>query len=115
MSTRVAVLCLATCLTAIVICAGRGSAIAAPPQEKAAAIKIDNFSFGPSTLTVPVGTMVTWTNQDDLPHTVVSAEKVFQSKALDTGDKFSFTFSKPGTYDYFCSMHPRMTGKIVVD
>jgi amicyanin len=77
-------------------------------------VKIDNFSFGPGTLTVPVGTTVTWTNRDDIPHTVVSTDKVFKSKVLDTDEKFSFTFNKPGTYEYFCSIHPKMTGKVVV-
>jgi len=78
-------------------------------------VKIDNFSFGPGTLTVPVGTSVTWTNRDDIPHTVVSTEGVFKSKVLDTDEKFSFTFSKPGTYPYFCSIHPKMTGKVIVE
>jgi amicyanin len=83
-------------------------------NEKAQ-IKIDNFSFGPAALTVPAGTTVTWTNQDDVPHTVVSAEgKEFKSPALDTDQKFSYTFAKAGTYAYFCSVHPRMTGKVVV-
>ena len=77
-------------------------------------VKIDNFSFGPGTLTVPVGTTVTWTNRDDIPHTVVSNDGAFKSKVLDTDEKFSFTFSKPGTYPYFCSIHPKMTGKVVV-
>jgi plastocyanin len=77
-------------------------------------VKIDNFSFGPATLTVPVGTSVTWTNRDDIPHTVVSTEGVFKSKVLDTDEKFSFTFSKAGTYPYFCSIHPKMTGKVTV-
>ena len=81
-----------------------------------AQVKIDNFSFGPATLTVAVGTTVTWTNRDDIPHTVVSTDdpKAFKSKALDTDDKFPFTFAKPGTYPYFCSRHPKMTAKIVV-
>jgi plastocyanin len=77
-------------------------------------VKIDNFSFGPTELTVPVGTTVTWTNRDDIPHTVVSTDKVFKSKVLDTDEKFSFTFSKAGTYPYFCSIHPKMTGKVNV-
>ena len=79
-------------------------------------VKIDNFSFGPATLAVPVGTTVTWTNRDDIPHTVVSTDdpKTFKSKVLDTDEKFSFTFSKAGDYPYFCSIHPKMTGKIVV-
>ncbi|SRR5258708_36030042 len=77
-------------------------------------VKIDNFSFGPATLTVPAGTSVTWTNRDDIPHTVVSTDGVFKSKVLDTDEKFSFTFSKAGTYPYFCSIHPKMTGKVIV-
>ena len=89
---------------------------AAMPQEKASAaeVKIDNFSFSPSELTVAAGTTVTWTNQDDVPHTVVGTGGAFKSKALDTDDKFSFTFDKAGTYAYFCGVHPMMTGKIVV-
>jgi plastocyanin len=85
-------------------------------QEKMSTmeVKIDNFSFGPATLTVPAGTTVTWTNRDDIPHTVVSTDGVFKSKVLDTDDKFSYTFSKTGTYPYFCSIHPKMTGKIVI-
>ena len=65
-------------------------------------------------LTVPVGTQVTWVNKDDVPHVVMSVGKIFKSKALDTDDKFSFTFQQAGTYEYFCSVHPKMTGKIVV-
>ena len=90
----------------------------AAAQEKAAAaeVKIDNFSFGPEVLTVAAGTTVTWTNRDDIPHTVVSTDdpKAFKSKVLDTDEKFSFTFSKAGTYAYFCSIHPKMTGKVIV-
>jgi plastocyanin len=89
----------------------------ASAQEKPAStaeVKIDNFSFGPAAITVPVGTTVTWINRDDIPHTVVSTEKVFKSKVLDTDEKFSFTFTKPGEYPYFCSIHPKMTGKVVV-
>jgi plastocyanin len=88
----------------------------ASAQEKpeTTEVKIDNFSFGPVTLTVPAGTSVTWTNRDDIPHTVVSTDGVFKSKVLDTDEKFSFTFSKAGTYPYFCSIHPKMTGKVIV-
>ena len=92
--------------------------IAASVGEKAATtaeVKIDNFVFGPAAITVPVGTTVTWINRDDIPHTVVSPDKVFKSKVLDTDDKFSFTFTKPGEYPYFCSIHPKMTGKVVVE
>src|SRR6266853_6034540 len=69
-------------------------------------VKIDNFTFGPAALTVPVGTTVTWINKDDIPHTVVSTDdsKTLESKALDTDEKFPFTFSKAGTYPYFCSI-----------
>jgi plastocyanin len=83
-------------------------------QAATAEVKIDNFSFGPGTLTVSVGTAVTWTNRDDIPHTVVSTDGAFKSKVLDTDEKFSFTFSKVGSYPYFCSIHPKMTGKVVV-
>src|SRR4029077_17423793 len=81
---------------------------------KTAEVKIDNFSFGPSTLTVAVGATVTWTNHDDIPHTAVSTDGIFKSKVLDTDDKFSYTFTKAGNYPYFCSIHPKMTGTIVV-
>ena len=78
-------------------------------------IKIDNFSFGPTTLTVPVGATVTWINQDDVPHTIVSSEgKILKSPVLDTDEKFSFTFTKAGTYPYYCSVHPRMVAKVIV-
>jgi plastocyanin len=84
------------------------------PSASNAEVKIDNFSFAPQTVTVPVGATVTWTNRDDIPHTVVSTDGVFKSKVRDTDEKFSYTFSKAGTYPYFCSVHPKMTGKIVV-
>jgi plastocyanin len=77
-------------------------------------VRIDNFSFGPQTITVSVGATVTWTNKDDIPHTSVSTEGVFKSKVLDTDEKFSYTFTKAGTYPYYCTIHPKMTGKIVV-
>lgn len=84
------------------------------PQPAMAEVKIDNFSFGPNDLKVAVGTTVTWTNRDDIPHNIVSTDGVFKSKVLDTDEKFSFTFSKAGTYPYFCAIHPKMTGKVVV-
>ncbi len=84
------------------------------PTPATAAVKVDNFSFWPPTLTVAVGTTVTWTNRDDIPHRVVSTASVFKSKVLDTNEKFSYTFAKPGTFSYFCSIHPKMTGKVVV-
>ena len=89
-----------------------------PPTQDAKAasveVKIDNFSFTPATITVAAGTTVRWTNRDDIPHTVVSDDQKFESKALDTDDQYSYTFTKPGTYPYFCSIHPKMTGKVVV-
>ena len=78
-------------------------------------VAIDNFRFTPGTSSVPVGTTMTWTNHDDVPHTVVSTERTFRSPALDTGDRFSHRFEAPGTHDYFCSIHPRMTGRLVVE
>src|SRR5882672_3832667 len=84
------------------------------PSATSAEVKIDNFSFGPETLTVQTGTTVTWTNRDDIPHTVVSTNGIFKSKVRDTDEKFSYTFAKAGTYSYYCSVHPKMTGKVVV-
>ena len=93
------------CLTATTAAAPAG------PVE----VKIDNFTFAPATLTVAAGTTVKWVNRDDIPHTVVSEDKsTFKSKAMDTDDSFSYTFTKPGTYTYFCSIHPKMVGKVVV-
>lgn len=84
------------------------------PAATAADVKIDNFAFGPQSLTVKIGTTVTWTNRDDIPHTVVSSDGVFKSKARDTDESFSYKFDKAGTYSYFCSLHPKMTGQVVV-
>jgi len=92
------------------------SSIAHADDAAVAAVSIDNFTFGPSPLTVKAGTTVTWTNRDDIPHSIVDKDrKLFRSKVLDTGESFSFTFSNPGSYDYFCSLHPHMTGHIVVE
>ena len=96
---------------------GQKSLGASAQQNPATAeVKIDNFSFSPNELKISAGTTVTWTNRDDIPHTVVSSDdpKAFKSKVMDTDEKFSFTFSKPGTYPYFCSVHPKMVGKVVV-
>lgn len=84
------------------------------PSTANVAIKIDNFVFGPQAITVPVGTTVTWTNSDDIPHTAVSTDGVFKSKVMDTDEKFSYTFTKAGTYAYYCSVHPKMTGQVMV-
>jgi plastocyanin len=81
---------------------------------QAAAIQIDNFHYTPPSLVVAPGTTVTWTNADDSPHTVREKDGKFKSAALDTDDTFSQTFTAPGEYEYFCSIHPYMTGKIVV-
>jgi plastocyanin len=77
-------------------------------------INIDNFTFAPQELTLKVGDSVTWTNHDDIPHTIVSAGR-FRSKTLDTDNSFSFTFTAAGDYKYFCSLHPHMTGMIKVE
>jgi plastocyanin len=99
----------------LLFAAGRGSVASAQlAPATGVEVKIDNFSFGPAALTVAAGTTVTWTNRDDIPHTVVSDDKAFKSKVLDTDEKFSYTFAKPGTYPYFCSVHPKMTGKVIV-
>jgi plastocyanin len=94
-----------------VFCAAQQSAGTSADKYR---VKIDNFSFTPPTLTVPTGTKVTWVNADDIPHTVVADDQGFKSKALDTDEVFTYTFDKPGTYSYFCSLHPKMTAKIVV-
>ena len=92
---------------------GLALALASAAHAEGIEVKIDNFTFAPRTLTVKAGTTVTWINEDDIPHTVVSTGH-FRSKPLDTGDKFTFTFAKAGTYLYHCTLHPHMTGKIVV-
>ena len=94
-------------------------ALASPVLAQDAAVKIDNFVFQPEALTVSPGTKVTWTNEDDIPHLVVevpskNGDPLFRSPALDTDATFSFTFAKPGTYDFFCALHPHMVGKIIV-
>jgi len=84
-------------------------------QSPADAVSIDNFTFNPQKLTVKAGTTVTWTNKDDIPHAIAAVGKEFKSKVLDTDNSFSFTFTTPGSYNYFCSLHPHMTGAIVVE
>jgi plastocyanin len=78
------------------------------------AVKIDNFSFAPAAIIVAAGTTVTWTNEDDIPHTVTQDDKKFKSPPLDTDDHWSFTFTEPGEYHYFCSLHSKMVGTVVV-
>jgi plastocyanin len=89
-----------------------GAAVAASPAP--ALVHIANFTFAQPAITVKPGSTVTWVNDDDIPHTVVAVDKSFKSKVLDTGDRFSFTFAKPGQFAYFCSIHPHMTGKVIV-
>jgi plastocyanin len=107
----------AQCAVAVALQIAVVSALAkaTPALGTETTVKIENFAFSPQRLTVKPGTTIVWENADDIPHTVVSTTKAFRSQALDTGDKFSFTFTSPGTHDYFCSLHPHMTGTIVVD
>ena len=92
------------------------AALATSPARAAEIeVKIENFTFNPQQITVKAGDTVTWINHDDIPHTVTSKTLKFRSKAMDTDDKFSFTFATPGTFPYFCSLHPHMTGSIVVE
>ena len=104
---------------AIVVALGlvlAGLTVAASAQSKPnlMEVSIDNFSFGPTELTVMAGDTVTWTNRDDIPHTVVSTDKVFKSKVLDTDEKFSFTFDTPGTYRFYCMIHTFMELTVTV-
>ena len=114
MTTIVSNICVVTALAATVL----ATALIFPAASAQAAgteVKIDNFTFVPQRATVKAGTIVTWINDDDIPHSVASSTKLFKSKTLDTEDKFSFTFTTPGFYEYFCSLHPHMTGAIVVE
>ncbi|MGB3045974.1 MAG: cupredoxin family copper-binding protein [Xanthobacteraceae bacterium] len=104
---------------ALAVATGLGTGLLTARQvlaatETPAAITIDNFTFGPANLTVPAGTTVTWTNHDDIPHSVVATDKAFRSAALDTNDSYTFTFKTAGTFAYFCGLHPHMTGKVIV-
>ena len=114
-SVTVAVLLLAMAMgVAGLVVEATSFTASAQQKPETVEVKIDNFSFGPAELTVAVGTTVTWTNRDDIPHTVVSTDKVFKSKVLDTDEKFSYTFTQAGSFPYFCSIHPKMTGKVAV-
>jgi plastocyanin len=105
---------LALLAMAIGAASARQSYFAQAPQDlPASRVSIDNFSFMPKEITVTKGTTVTWVNHDDVPHTVVSGG-AFRSKALDTDETFSFTFTQAGSYGYFCSVHPMMVGKVIV-
>jgi plastocyanin len=96
-------------LFAAVLAAAPLPALAADAQ-----VAMKNFDFAPMAITVSPGTTVTWPNRDGEPHTVVSADGLFRSAALDQNDSFKFTFSKPGTYKYVCSIHPKMVGTVTV-
>ena len=96
----------------VIACNGHTASAASAPV--ATVIKIDNFSFSPPSITVAAGTTVEWTNKDDIPHNVVSSDQAFKSKVLDTDQKFAYTFTKAGTYEYFCSLHPRMKATVIV-
>jgi plastocyanin len=87
---------------------------AAPDAATKVEVRIDNFTFSPAVIIVKPGTQITWANGDDIPHTVVSDSKAFKSKVLATGEKFTYTAAKAGTYPYSCTIHPNMTGKLVV-
>jgi plastocyanin len=115
MKRTVSILGFAALAIMILMVVGRSRTLGATMDDKPATqVKIDNFVFSPNSLTVPAGSTIRWTNQDDIPHNIVSADKSFKSKVLDTDETFTYTFTKPGTYAYFCSIHPKMTGKVVV-
>lgn len=84
-------------------------------KQGGAEVKIDNFTFSPAELHVKAGTQATWINKDDIPHNIVSEDKSFKSKVMDTDDRFTFTAATPGTYPYFCGIHPHMRGKLIVE
>ncbi len=108
-------------LSAVILCVVAGVVVAATHLRAASSgsstteVKIDNFSFNPPALKVKTGTTIHWTNRDDMPHNVVAEDKTFRSKVMDTDEQFSFTFDKPGTYSYFCGLHPRMRATITVE
>ena len=77
-------------------------------------VVIDNFSFAPAATTVTAGSTITWTNHDDVPHNIVNTDHLFKSPVLDTDGQFSHRFDAPGTFKYFCGLHPKMTGQIIV-
>jgi plastocyanin len=105
---------LLSCLGVLLLCAAGPCVVDAAATEPATVVMAKDFMFAPTSITVAAGSTVTWTNKDDEPHTVVSAEGLFRSAALDTEESFSFRFEKAGTYRYTCSIHPRMVGTIVV-
>ena len=103
-------LALSLALFAVAFTYSRGNGAQTETNE----IVIQNFAFEPATLTVKAGTKVTWVNRDDEPHTATATDKRFNSKTLENGDKFSTEFSQPGIYKYYCALHPKMTGQVIV-
>jgi plastocyanin len=104
-----------TGLAGLALLLPRSWAAAAGEVTDGAKVTIDNFTFDPPLLTVKAGTVVTWVNHDDIPHTVVATNGAFKSHALDTDDAFTFTFTTSGRYEYFCSLHPHMKATIVIE
>jgi plastocyanin len=98
----------------LLIAATLGAVLSLPARAEDMEVNVDNFAFTPKELTVKAGTTIVFRNRDDIPHSVVGAKGEFHSKALDTGDSFSLTFAKAGSYAYSCGLHPRMQGRIVV-
>jgi len=98
-------------MAALMTAAALGLVAAAPATPS---VTIDNFTFNPNPIVVAPGEQVVWTNGDDVPHTVRAEDGSFRSKPMDTGDSYAFTFTKPGIYTYFCSIHPKMVGKVIV-
>lgn len=100
------------------LCAAGAAAVFAvlprPARASDSSVKIDNFTFNPATLNVKPGAIVAWTNEDDIPHSIIAVDGKFHSPALDTGDAFSVTLTDPGAYDYYCGLHPHMKGTIIV-
>ena len=101
-------------LAALAVSSNLPKTVAASAPPAGAEVEINNFAFTPATITVPVGATVTWTNKDEITHNVVSTDESIRSQALDTNDKFTFTFTQAGTFSYVCSIHPRMRGTVVV-
>jgi amicyanin len=108
------ILFIAATLLAFASSFGFDLAMAADAASQTATVEIKDMKYEPKVLTVTAGTTVTWVNNDDMPHTVTDKNRVFRSAGLDIGDKFSYTFTTPGAFDYFCTIHPYMNGKVVV-
>ena len=106
-------LAISVALLALTLTYSRGTS-AKPAPADANEIVIQNFAFEPATLTVKTGTKVTWVNRDDEPHTATATDKRFNSKTLENGDRFSMEFNQPGIYKYYCALHPKMTGQVIV-